>query len=436
MHVSIPIENSIQFIEETRISPLVSKGVAKVFYVGANRNKTYIDVETAIQLGKTLPGSPVVGYFREDINDFEEHSKRIEIENNKFKVLDLTRPYGFVAPDAKVWFQTFVDDGVEHLYLCCEIYLWTEAYPESKRVFEKGNNQSMELQQESVQGHWTKAENGTNNIFIINEALIQKLCILGENYEPCFEGATVQKEFAASLEVQIQHLRESLFSLMSEVDEVLGKGGSNMMDPVENAATCFEAVTQDETVSDDAVAANIAEDTTDVAIDDFKKKDNDDEDKSDKEDSSDSDNNIEDSNSDDDDDKKKKYSLSDFPEYAMLLEEKANLEKQIADLQAENTSLKEFKVKAERVSKQDKIDEFYMLSDEDKADVVKNIDTYSIDDIEAKLSVICFRNKISFDSPKSKENNSEVIPTSFSLNRLEEDDIPEWVKSVKRAHNS
>ena len=35
--------------------------------------------------------------------------------------------------------------------------------------------------------------------------------------------------------------------------------------------------------------------------------------------------------------------------------------------------------------KESMINSFYMLSDEDKKDVVENIDKYSIDDIEAKL---------------------------------------------------
>ena len=45
-----------------------------------------------------------------------------------------------------------------------------------------------------------------------------------------------------------------------------------------------------------------------------------------------------------------------------------------------------------------------MLSDKDKEDVVKNIDSYSLEDIENKLSVICFRNKVNFSV---EENNNE-----------------------------
>ena len=70
-----------------------------------------------------------------------------------------------------------------------------------------------------------------------------------------------------------------------------------------------------------------------------------------------------------------------------------------------------------------------MLSDEDKKDVIDNIDTYSLDDIEAKLSVICFRNKVSF---KTEEEDNHDGPTTFNLNGNEGDDssTPAWVRAA------
>ena len=70
-----------------------------------------------------------------------------------------------------------------------------------------------------------------------------------------------------------------------------------------------------------------------------------------------------------------------------------------------------------------------MLSDEDKADVVQNINNYSLDEIEAKLSVICVRNKVSFSS--NEEEKDEGL--TFNLNNNEQDnnpDMPAWVKAV------
>ena len=74
------------------------------------------------------------------------------------------------------------------------------------------------------------------------------------------------------------------------------------------------------------------------------------------------------------------------------------------------------------------IDSFYMLSDEEKKDCVDNIDTYSLDEIEAKLSVICVRNKVSFDLDKPEEKN--VV---FNLDSVEDKDLslPAWVQRVQ-----
>ena len=75
-----------------------------------------------------------------------------------------------------------------------------------------------------------------------------------------------------------------------------------------------------------------------------------------------------------------------------------------------------------------------MLSDEDKKDVVANIDTYSLEDIESKLSVICVRNKVSF---ALEEENKKEEGFTFSLNGGQEPDaIPAWVKAVKETAKS
>ena len=76
------------------------------------------------------------------------------------------------------------------------------------------------------------------------------------------------------------------------------------------------------------------------------------------------------------------------------------------------------------------IQRFYMLSDEDKKDVIDNIDTYSVDDIEAKLSVICVRNKVNFNLDEDNTNNN--APTVYSFNSGDEDlTVPAWVKALQ-----
>ena len=141
---------------------------------------------------------------------------------------------------------------------------------------------------------------------------------------------------------------------------------------------------------------------------------------------------------DDKEDKKKKYTLEEIPEYVELQNQYADLEAKYNSLVAEKATqdatiatLTEFKVAAERKDKQEMINQFYMLSDEDKADVIANIDTYSLDDIEAKLSIICVRNKVSFDLDDDKKNPG-TDPMTYNLNggSLEDDATPAWIKAV------
>ena len=137
-------------------------------------------------------------------------------------------------------------------------------------------------------------------------------------------------------------------------------------------------------------------------------------------------------------DKKDKYNLNEIPEYIELKNNFDELTSKFEALQksaneaAEELSvLKEYKAQIERENKQKLIDEFDMLSEEDKEDVVKNIDTYSLDDIEAKLSVICVRNnKINFSK------NTETEPTVYSMNGLQDDGAPAWVKAVRETQNN
>ena len=420
LHISIPIANTLEFINATEISPLISKCQVKVCYVGQNpnRNGTVITKKVATEMGRKLPGSPVVGYFNQATNDFEGHNKEISLRGGgNIEILDTTKPYGFVPTDAKVWFQKFDDEGVEREYLVTECYIWTSAYPESQRLFEHGNNQSMELNKETQKGFWTKDNNSGSRFFIYNEALIEKLCILGESVEPCFEGAQFKTEF--SLE-NMEELRTTMFSMLTELQKTLNKGGSHeTMD--ENKKTLgnpedpnFEAKKQPEDENKKKPEGN-------PAPEDNKPKDGD---------NKPADNNKE--------EPKKKYNLDEVTEYTELLGkyetlqgEFETLKQEKSDLETEVTSLREFKLTADRKEKQSMIDGFYMLSDDDKKDVVEHIDTYSLDDIEAKLSIICVRNKVNFNLNNNNEQDDDQPKGLFNLENPADDNVPEWIKAVR-----
>jgi hypothetical protein len=125
MHNSVTLNSPIEIIDNQRISPLISKCQIKVCYVGEepNRNGSVITKAVARDMGATLRGCPIVGFYNENTGDFEGHNQIIDISNGEWKIKDTTVPYGFVDLNAKVWFQKFSDDGVEHEYLMTEGYL-------------------------------------------------------------------------------------------------------------------------------------------------------------------------------------------------------------------------------------------------------------------------------------------------------------------------
>ena len=505
MHTSVKLDTPIEFINITPLNPLISKCQIKVCYVSdkPNRNRSIITKETAKQMANSLPGCPIVGFYNEEKGDFEEHNRIIDISNGKFEIKDTTRPYGFVDLNAKVWFQKFLDDGMnEREYMMTEGWLWTGQYPECRRILTNGNNQSMELDEETIDAHWSKDGNGDPQFFIINEAIISKLCTLGENNEPCFEGANIT---APVIQFAFEDgFKEQLFSMMNELKDYLNKEEKKVFtryaveigdalwtalyshiaeaygieSVCEDGEQKFAVLTADnkyyrldfsineENVVEFAAEVVELEDYTPGEEPQFdadavaeyakskkeEKPEDDDDDKDDDDGEEEkcpkcgkpkSECECEDEDDDDEDaDKKKgkkeKYNLEEIQEYVELSEkysaletDYSNAQQRIEDLESQIATLTEFKNKVDRAEKQKMIDSFSVLSDEEKKDVVENIDKYSLDDIEAKLSIICVRNKVSFnlDEDKNKGGN----PTTFSLNGgLDGDEsVPAWIKAIR-----
>ena len=449
MHQSIATIDSPEFInlQPLDINPLMSKCEIKVLYVGENRNRSFITKEVASDMAKTLRGAPIVGYFREEKEDFTDHGEQIIFDDEGVKFNCLTKPYGFVAPDAEVWFQKFEDtdefgNKMEREYLMTTGYLWTGQYEEAKVAVEQGRPQSMELDNDTLDGHWsTDVKNGMD-FFIINDAIFSKLCILGDDVEPCFEGASVTKPQVSTSFTKVDDtFKKTLYTMMQDLKFAL-EGGQNMdidneVTPVEEEVIETPETTEEETVVEDKTEETSVEENQEStesqstegeeAASEFKKedKDKDDEEDSAADDKEDSD---DDSDEEDDEDEKKKPS-------------KNTLEAEYEDLKAKFTSLEEnyqklveFKNQVENEKKDALIDSFYMLSDEDKKEVIENKSKYSLDEIEAKLSVICVRNKVSFDLDEDDKKEKSVV--TYNLNDNAESSVPAWISAVKKVQNN
>ena len=405
-HTSILIESPCELINLTPLNPLISRCQIKVCYVGLNRNGSVITKEVAREMANSLPGSPIVGYYNESKGDFEGHNQSIEISGNTMRIRDTTQPYGFVDLGAKAWFQDFLDDGIVHTYLVTEGYLWTGQFPESKRILEKGNNQSMELDENSLDGSWTIDDKSGMEFFIINEAIISKLCILGEDVEPCFEGARIS-EFSLDMS-----FNQKITNLMRQVREL--KGGAPIVEKEEKMTDFsldenpIEEVEEEKEVEEDFSLQDPEQKEEEIL----------------EEDSTIEENPVQENDN----------SVNFELEYNSLQEtynelntKFTDLETRYAELENSYNELLEFKKTKELEDKQAMIDSFYMLSDEDKKDVLDNIENYSLEEIEGKLAVICVHNKLNLsDEPKEEE---KVTETSFSFNDIQ-DDEPEVVPAI------
>ena len=161
----------------TSYNEVLSKARCRIFYKGANRNGTFITDEFAEQLISTLPYVPVKGIYDTMKDDFTDHGReRYE-----------GRIYGIVPENPNFAWETHLDvDGVERTYACTDVYLFTGLYKqEAFDIVEK--SQSMELYADSIEGEW-QFING-KRYFVFTRGRFLGLQALGEDYEPCFEGA-------------------------------------------------------------------------------------------------------------------------------------------------------------------------------------------------------------------------------------------------------
>ena len=468
MNRSIPKGSHLEFVNIQPLNPLISKCEIKVLYTGKNRNRSFISKEVATKMANSLPGTPIVGQYFYQTGDFGDHGEEeLVIDDRGLRFIKSTVPYGFVATDAKVWWQNFVDkDGVEREYLLTEGYLWTGRYPDCKRIIEKGNHQSMELDRDSlvgewskISGEWSKFENDEHEYFIISDAVFSALCILGEDVEPCFEGANITKKGGIMYSLDRDEFKEKMLDFMADLKDALnnlgyegGKQVENLNNPTietpvvetPEVETVVEPIVEEETVVEEVVetpeavegaeVAEVEESSEEVEEEFAKKKE---EGEANEEDSNSEDKKESDSK-EDDKEKKKNYSLEEVVEYQELLTKYAELEGQfnaiaeeLNSIKPEYNKLKEKAIEAEEKAKEDMINSFYMLSEEDKAEVRANKANFSLEDIEAKLSVICVRKKVNFDLEESSKNedNTETPITTFNVGDSH-DATPAWLRAV------
>ena len=190
------------------LNPVLSKARCRIFYKYENRNGTYITDEFAQKLISSLPYTPVKGIYDNFDEDYTDHGLK----------RDLGRIYGIVPENPNFsWEKHLDEDEIEREYACCDVYIFTALYEEASQIV--GKSQSMELYQPSIKGDWAII-NG-KKLFKFEDGCFLGLQILGNDVEPCFEGAAFFT-FYNDLKNAIKKLEK--YSLDSNI-----KGGKSEM---------------------------------------------------------------------------------------------------------------------------------------------------------------------------------------------------------------
>lgn len=159
-----------------KYNEVISKARCRIFYKKGNRNGTYITDEFAEKLISTIPYTPVKGIYDNFNEDYTDHGEK----------RDLGRIYGIVPENPNfAWEEHEDEDGKIRQYACVDVLLFTALYDEADSIV--GKAQSMELYEPSIKGSWKFVEG--RKMFVFEDACFLGLQVLGEETEPCFEGA-------------------------------------------------------------------------------------------------------------------------------------------------------------------------------------------------------------------------------------------------------
>lgn len=187
-----------------QITPTISKCRVRTFYKYMNRNSTYITDEFAQQLIDSFPYTPIKGIFDKDDMDYTDHGKR----NSDGKI------YGIVPENPNfAWEEHMDSDGIMRTYACVDVLLFTGLYPEAQLIPDKG--QSMEIFRPTLVGEWQTGTDG-EPYYLFKSGCLVGLQVLGDDVEPCFEGAAFFELYKDIKEIK------AIFEKISNVKEEKG----------------------------------------------------------------------------------------------------------------------------------------------------------------------------------------------------------------------
>lgn len=179
---------NVQLTEYTRVNNQFSMGRARVFYEGPNVNRTIISPDVAKEMIKTIPGTPIVGRFNSESDDFEGHGEG-------------QIAYGFVPLDPNPMKVEITEDyyglPVKRTYYEVDAVIWDGRFPEAKKILDEEKSLSMELNPETLEGDLEIYDDKT--YLKITNAEFYGITVLGDGHTPCFKDAKFLQTYTSML---------------------------------------------------------------------------------------------------------------------------------------------------------------------------------------------------------------------------------------------
>ena len=213
-----------------KINSVFSMGRARIFYKGMNQNRSIIEGEAAEQLASTIPGTPVIGTYNYETQDFEGH------ESNP-------SAFGFIPLEPHASWTKFNDRE----YLEVDVIIWDGRFEEAKDILNSEKHLSMELNPTTLKGTFKRI--GATTYYNITYAEFAGITVLGDDVAPCFEDAQFVTAYSAMV---------SAYALYVEESQKQNEGGKNIM---EDITEVVEPEVTTETVEETEVVEEVVEET-------------------------------------------------------------------------------------------------------------------------------------------------------------------------------
>lgn len=199
-----------------QVTPTIGKAKVRVFTKYGNRNGSYITDAVAEQLINSAINAPVVGFFDPSTDTWSSHTGPT-----------LANAYGYI--EEFLGWEPYEDtDGITRDYAVFSVVLFTKYFEEANKIM--GQNQSMELDINTITGDWVEIEN--NEYFVYQTAEILGCCVIGA-HEPCFSVSAFFAQKDPELISQYEKYSAFCANMKEEINKLIEQGGEPAMNEFE-----------------------------------------------------------------------------------------------------------------------------------------------------------------------------------------------------------